>query len=314
MKREELIGELAEKMLATFLGMIRDKPRAFFRVPEDEPNAIECGFQTDVGIVKMRFYPNKTFSTWAQGQAQILVDGMLDGYTLKSQYGSVVLRDAENKEVAKEWVEPLAASLMVSFFEALSINLAASLKSTTDDAVALTLQKIQRGMLREAIETIEGIRSIETNGVEEQWAEANARATRNREEAFAVVLKQISHEARLDQIATYYEELYPIWRDALKIFQSNDNADWRGMVRLKYQGVKIAAHDLRFDDVLLARLAGELDKVSEVLQTRINEQGGDHTPGTIAIEHAARLCGAYPYQFHVSKLLRERRNNEESGE
>jgi len=312
MKAEEVADGLAEKLLAFLMDRVRTKPCAFFRIPEDDPTAIEVGYQTDFGLVVSRFYPSEVFAEWAYRQGEAIFNDLRAGYTLKNRSGTIRILEGERAaKLESEAPELLARAVMLSFFEAFSINMSVSLKTAPEDAAMLTTQRMTRDLVQTALKDADTLQSIKVGGVDERWAAANARAAKNRAEAFEAALKQLSHEPQLDRIADYYAELYPVWRDALKIFQNNAEADWRGMVRLKYQDAKIAEHDLRFDDDLFARLSGEENELPQEVQDRISAQGGDHTPGNIAIEHAARMCGAFRYQFHVTKLLRERR--EQSG-
>ena len=95
-----------------------------------------------------------------------------------------------------------------------------------------------------------------------------------------------------------YQLLLPIWRDAKKIYEGNgDRETWRGMVRAKYP-------EIVFDDDLLTRITGQLSDLPEDIQTKVEEKGGDHTAATIALEHAARMCGAKHYQFGVRNLYK----------
>lgn len=86
-----------------------------------------------------------------------------------------------------------------------------------------------------------------------------------------------------------------------KIYSQNSESEtWRDMVRAKYQE--------EFDDDLLTRITGKLENLPDEIQAKLTETDGDHTPSSIALEHAARLCGAQPYQFgtrHLYKIAKK---------
>lgn len=102
------------------------------------------------------------------------------------------------------------------------------------------------------------------------------------------------------ELAKHYERLLPVWKDAKVIYrQNNGRPMWRDLIR--------AAHpDIEFDDDLLARLTGRLNDLSQDVQEKVSEKGGDSRPSSIALEHAARLCGAAPYQYSLRHLYNVR--------
>ena len=100
----------------------------------------------------------------------------------------------------------------------------------------------------------------------------------------------------------HYEWLYKVWKDAEKL-RDDHGPMWAGMLKAKYG-------DLTFNDDLLARLGGDTSALPEHLLERIEKQGGEPTPSSIALEHAARLCGAFRYQVHARTLYRRAKAEE----
>jgi hypothetical protein len=106
-------------------------------------------------------------------------------------------------------------------------------------------------------------------------------------------IKAFSKEPRFEYLPKIYKDILKIWQSVRKIYNANSESEtWRDMVRAKYP-------DVEFPDDLLDRITNNPKLISEELGTKLAETDGDHTPSTIAAEHAARICGASPYQFGV---------------
>lgn len=106
-----------------------------------------------------------------------------------------------------------------------------------------------------------------------------------------------------ENFAENYQILLPIWQDAKKIYgEHGAHATWCGMVRAKYP-------EINFHDDLLYRLTGKLCDLPEEVQAKVSDSGGDNTPSSIALEHAARMCGARAYQYSTRYLYELRRKN-----
>lgn len=98
------------------------------------------------------------------------------------------------------------------------------------------------------------------------------------------------------KLGRHYSDLLPVWQDAKTIYKQNSNrATWRDLVRAAYP-------DIKFDDDLVSRLSGKLNDLTENVQAKLSEKGGTSKPSSIALEHAARLCGAQPYQYSLRHL------------
>jgi hypothetical protein len=103
------------------------------------------------------------------------------------------------------------------------------------------------------------------------------------------------------EFGEHYDSMYPIWKDAKRIYKQNkDRPRWRELVHAAYPEEEL-------DDDLIARLSGRLNDLSEDVQVKLSEKGGNSTPASIALEHAARLCGAQPYQYSHRHLYNIKR-------
>lgn len=100
----------------------------------------------------------------------------------------------------------------------------------------------------------------------------------------------------IEEIAPNYRYVLPMWKDAKRLYKQNRNrANWREIIK--------AAHpDLAECEDLISRLSGKLNDLPEEIQAKLSEKGGDSKPSSIALEHAARLCGIEAYSYGVRYL------------
>ena len=95
-----------------------------------------------------------------------------------------------------------------------------------------------------------------------------------------------------------YPHLLKVWQSAKRIYEHNGESEtWRDMVKAKYP-------EHTFDDDLLTRIAGKLETLPDEIQAKLLETDADHTPSSIALEHAARICGAAHYQHTTRYYFR----------
>ena len=101
-----------------------------------------------------------------------------------------------------------------------------------------------------------------------------------------------------------------MWRQAQTLSRKEKTfPDWRKMVS--------SAHgDIELPNDLVKRLqAGPyLDRLPAWLKMKVEGQGTDARPSHLALEQAARLCGALPYQFTLYQLNNYRRAAAKSGD
>lgn len=111
-------------------------------------------------------------------------------------------------------------------------------------------------------------------------------------------------KVNFNDLGEHYKKLLPVWKDAKTIYKQNSN-------RVTWQDIVRAAHpEVKFDDDLISRLSGKLNDLPEEIQAKLSEKGGDSKPSSIALEHAARMCGARPYQYSLRHLYNIKNENE----
>ena len=90
----------------------------------------------------------------------------------------------------------------------------------------------------------------------------------------------------LSELPNHYSRLHPIWKDAKTIFRQNKaRSSWREIVKAAYP---------QLDDDLVKRLS----------------KRGDSLPSDVALEDAARHCGANRYEYslpHLKEVLRSKK-------
>lgn len=106
----------------------------------------------------------------------------------------------------------------------------------------------------------------------------------------------------LSELSEHYQQLKPIWREAQKIYRANRKFTvWKRAVKHEIA----SQFNLELPDDLIERLSGNWANLPEEIQAKLSAQRDKLSqPADIAIEHAARLCGADPYQFSLSYLYR----------
>jgi hypothetical protein len=118
-------------------------------------------------------------------------------------------------------------------------------------------------------------------------------------------IKHGGSKARYDLqgLRSHYNILHPIVRQAKSIYRQYRNRNWKGMVFAAYP-------DLPED--LIARLCDPPDLTEDLLRA-LSEKGGTSKPSDIAIEAAARCCGAPPYSYSISYLKEVMSNRNKHG-
>jgi hypothetical protein len=166
---------------------------------------------------------------------------------------------------------------------------------------------------------LKGLKSAEIKGVPEHLSRVLTETAQEKQEILEGYIRAL-RATNIEQIGEFYEALLPIWRDIQTIAAQHKDA-WRGMVTAKYQGQAVVgestfealfAADL-IDD-LLSRISGDVDGLTKGEEKIIEEHDSDDTPSSIAIEHAARLCGAWRYQFTARTLFRRLREQRANGQ
>lgn len=259
-------------------------------------------------------------------------------YILHGKFGKVKI-DFEIEQVFPDWAmktsRRLSKEVFVSIAEQLKIG-KYEIQSTGDEYFAATLaffvmqgmigklkaaffeleleaKKLYEAFLLNAVKEhptfIKDTQIELPNIAEDIKALAKAMATERRK----YLTRRVSgfrNKPQLERLSEHYPILLKVWQSVKKIYEDNGESEtWRDMVKAKYP-------ELTFDDDLLTRVTGKLDALPEDIQAKLAEKDGDHTPHTIALEHAARMCGALPYQYGVryyNKLKSGKGKTEQGG-
>jgi len=97
----------------------------------------------------------------------------------------------------------------------------------------------------------------------------------------------------LSELLNHYSTVLPLWQDAKEIYKDNRKRNWQQIVKTVHPYLPVD---------LVARLSGNPSDLSDEVKENLAEKGGTSEPSDIAIEHAARLCGAPDYSYALSTL------------
>jgi hypothetical protein len=108
-------------------------------------------------------------------------------------------------------------------------------------------------------------------------------------------------EEYLYHLKWHYGQVYPKWQEAKKIY--NECMKSKNKVRREKwkESILSVYPDLQEQPDLLERISNS-PKLSKEVFTILEVKGGEGTAYEIALEHAARLCGASNYAHHISTL------------
>ena len=294
-----------------FFQMLNDAVRdSIRRLPTPYCEFIEEGEQTilvykhQMGDFEIRYKPSEALDAEALEAGKHFAEMMLSTEVLGMPFGE--LEDAD--KMREEW--PLIITVWFKMFYAhlLGNNAAIALKSTLRE-VGLVMGAFTQFTLLRPLVLMKGVKEIKVSGVNEHLAlvlEESRKEKKDLLEGYLSAFRPIS----LNRLAGFYDALHPLWRDIQDIAARHKGA-WRDMVAAKYKDKSIAFdctfESLFVDDVaddLFKRISGEVDSLTEAEEKIIEEHDGDDNPSSIAIEHAARLCGAWRYQFKARTLFR----------
>ncbi len=133
--------------------------------------------------------------------------------------------------------------------------------------------------------------------------ERHASAVRSERRTFLTgSIKRIAGKPDFAGLGEEYTRLRPIWKKAQEVYKASKKfSAWPEMVRAQV-GREFQGADLPPD--LLSRLPDAAADLPEELQSAITRTNAENSPSHIAIEHAARLCGAGHYAKRVSAYFR----------
>lgn len=291
--------QLLENLTTLFKGHSGQIPPPMFKVVEEDGQTffIHRLPHTPFGEFEIRFRPREGLAKKAQKHAAFLTKQVLENGVVTNGKIEFRIRDVKTAdEHESEWPPIVANWFLVFFLHCLGNNLTLAIKATENDAALVTAAKVQSVQIQAAATAIDTVKDIKVSGLDDFLNANIEEASKEKRSLLMGYLKAVS-PLRLDQIAHHYERLHPIWKE-IRIAPEA----YRELLIEKYKKEGIA-----FDDDLLARLLGNVTSLSEGMQTLIAEKGDEANPSNIAIEHAARMCGAWPYQFDVRTLFRARK-------
>lgn len=249
------------------------------------------------GTLELRFTPGPELGEEAKRFGTHLARAALDNSVVEGaptpRESLEAYGDSEREEV---WGKHITVWYLVFYAHVLHNNLALALRATPEEARFVTDLKVSQIQARAAIETMDNIVKMKAPRLREFLLGLVNKAAEEKRELLEKYVEVTSPLARVELMPEHYERLYAVWKDAKRLSDEHGEA-WAGMLKAKYA-------DLTFDDDLLARLSGNTSGLRESLLERIEEQGGEPIPSSIALEHAARMCGAYKYQYHARTLYR----------
>jgi hypothetical protein len=190
---------------------------------------------------------------------------------------------------------------------------AEGMKSKLKSAIyelGLETEKVFEGFAHSALKDIVAQVGSTQPSIADEVRALSKSIANERKQFMMAQIGQFAGKPRFDKLPELYPDILKIWQSAKKIYEGNSESEtWRDMVKAKYP-------DLSFDNDLLTRITGKLEDLPEDIQAQLTETDGDHTPSTIALEHAARICGATHYQYgvryyHKLKGLKTELNNAE---
>jgi hypothetical protein len=97
----------------------------------------------------------------------------------------------------------------------------------------------------------------------------------------------------LSNLESNYNLVYGKWKGAKEIYKQNKDRNWRGMISVEHPNLP---------DDLSTRVSGDPADLSDETKEALSKKGGTPAASDIALEHAARLCGAPPYRYTIGYL------------
>lgn len=257
---------------------------------KDETKVFRHSFTGEIGTVTIVFDIAQGFADWAIRTSQAVWEKQLAsvGEKLKAEgdlEGSKQTLTVDNYSaglLAYFTMQGMIGKLSNAFFE-----------------LGLESEKVFEGYLLTVMEehpTFTEYFQLELPNIKEDVKALSKSMATERRQFLIQQISRFKRKPQLERLSELYPMLHKVWQSAKKIYDDNGESEtWRDMVKAKYP-------DLTFDDDLLTRVTGKMETLSEDIQAKMAEKDADHTPNTIALEHAARMCGASPYHYGTRYL------------
>jgi hypothetical protein len=281
-------------------------------------NGFECkehmqGFryalEGEYGRITIYFEVGSALLDWALRTSLTLTRRNFDE-AVKTLEDQGKIRRAPDLIVEEEITETDEADYKIAAFLAFLVIAGSGNKfASAIHELRLETEQIFDGFLREQIKQTDVIKEAgyEPPSIANAIRALSKSFANERRQFLTAQIERLSDKPRFERLPELYPTLLKVWQSAKRIYSDyGESETWRDMVKVKYP-------ELTFDDDLLTRVTGKLEDLPEDVQTKLAEKDGDHTPNTIALEHAARMCGATPYQYgvrHYHNLKTEQKETE----
>lgn len=279
--------------MARLIRLIPEDPYLFYE-PCPEIAGLEVKFYT-------HYFAPEMFSRCKDALAKFLANTTATDRDERSvKLGSVV-----SAELNSLLLEKLTDYAITRFIYSLEEKIENAVEELANEAILVALAGFIHEVGGEF--TALNIKDYHTGFIFEEYQRILAETHAERRSSLKESLKYLLLP-NFEELQEYYREVLPLWQDAKSLYKQNRNRPtWRDIIK--------AAHpDLKDEDDLISRLSGRLQDLPEEIQAKLSEKGGDSKPSSIALEHAARLCGANPYEYSVRYLyynLRKCENGEQ---
>jgi hypothetical protein len=252
-------------------------------------------FVGEVGAVTIDFEIGQGLADWAIETSRYLLEKVLNSVneSLKAKGES---EDSLETQFAEDEYNDYAALLAYFLMQGMSGKLRDAFYE-----LGLESETVFEGFVVNVIKehpTFTNLFHIHLPNISEDVKALSKSMATARKQFLTAQISSFKHKPKLERLPTLYPMLLKVWQSVKKIYDQNGESEtWRDMVKAKYP-------EITFDDDLLTRITGQLENLPEDVQAKLADTDGDHTPSTIALEHAARMCGAAPYQYGTRYLFK----------
>jgi hypothetical protein len=286
---EQITDELRAKVRGVLFRLLRESGTE----AKDSTEGFIYNFSGEVGTLEVYFKIDAGFFNWAirtsralmKRRFQRVVDKLLAEKLIETGAGD----DVEENENPESDDHDIETSGMFAY---LALQGMRNKLNSAFYELGLETEAVFEGFTQAATQHIEEEAGLAKPSMADEVRALSKTMADERKQFMMTQIKAFG-KPRLGKLGEFYPTLLKVWQSAKKIYEGNSESErWRAMVKAKYP-------ELSFDDELLTRVSGRLEDLPDGIKASLAETGGDHTPNTIALEHAARMCGATPYQYSV---------------
>ncbi len=290
---------LSKKLLEKLLAELRDKELPGVYVDtEGDLARVRHVYRGELGDLVVNFYPKQGLTEWATADAKAILKSVAREYIVRMEEEGRVRRVSEQRptpdlEVTYESYEDLAALLARIYLEGVHDKIATAVYELSEEALFITEEFCRSVVAKSG--ALDG-KPVELPAGKERLRMLARSLTAEREAFLKASINQLAPKLRKEAFREEYERLLLIWQDAKNFYEQNSRrANWKDLV-----AAAITADPLPLD--LIGRLSGQLLDVPEEMRAGWSKAGGRATPSDIALEHAARVCGASEYGRSIRRL------------